>query len=1812
MPDVNDIFMRKPWQTTIAQGATISAKTLNSGKAGTIKVLTNMDSGIVNVAGKLDASAPKSGDGGFIDTSAANVNIADTAKISTLANNGKTGTWLIDPVDFTITAGAAPQTIAGIGATTLSTNLGLTNVNITTDPTTAGNGDIFVNAAVNWSANLLTLTALRDININAPLNASGTGSLTLNAVGTVTTPSAVSVNGIFTLASGTWNEVNASLPSFYAKDFRINTGSTFIRALSGTGASGSPYQLADVYGLQGMGSDGMLGNYYTLGANIDASVTSIWNTGDGFMPVGTGITSASFFTGSFDGLGHTITGLTINRPTTDWVGLFGATQYGIISNVGMVDGNVRGSNNVGGLVGQSSSNIINNAYATSSVNGVNYVGGLVGSEGGPTGFTINNAYAMGSVTGNTYVGGLVGYSFNWVGSTNNAYATGSVTGDTYVGGLVGFNPYGVISNAYATGSVTGTSNVGGLVGVSGRGFNVNDSAINNAYATGSVTGDTYVGGLVGGNNSSTITNAYATGSVSGGSCAGGLVGDNYSSTITNAYATGSVSGGSDVGGLVGLNDGSSIINNAYAMGSVTGNGAVGGLVGYNSGSGSINNAYATGNVSGTSYNVGGLVGVNYGSNVSYGSINNAYATGSVTGTSTVGGLVGANMSGYINNAYATGSVTGTDAVGGLVGHLKSTTINNAYATGSITGTSTVGGLVGWITNGTIENAFWDVQNTSQSTGVGVSWIRTVGITSKTTAEMQQIATFSNAGWSIANTGGSSAVWRIYEGTTSPLLRSFLTPLTVTADNISKTYNGLSDATLVASYSIANAPTSGHLFDLINPYNSAVNVGNYIVTRLYSDQQGYDISLNNGLLTINPAPLTITANDASKTYGQTLNFAGTEFLSSGLVNGESIGTVALSSNGANATASVKGSPYVISASNATGGTFNANNYSITYNNGELKINRAPLSIIANNDIKFFNGSAYQGGNGVFYFGLVNNETSQNLAGILSYGGSSQGAINLGRYVITPMGFDSDNYQITYLSGTLNIVPSFIPPYVPPNPIPITLSGINDNSSSVDAKVSVNEVSDDFTISNSSSEKINRTIIPTLSMKNSAGKVKRLKMNANKQFLSLLMEDGSVRVWDFQRGVQRSIVASNKNQALTDISTVNNEGELLSVASNFGIGAYDIIGWLLDDKLAIKESDVKHFVSSDDGNLLLVDIGAGDLSLWDHQQKKLLWQIPYQRGTVNNLALTNDKHYAAVLSREVGVYSYDQTVGKLKPITDALDIIDLATGKIVKSLPNLGEDVIYSRFKDNDTLSIGLATGELSDWSISTGSKKPVAHFSETIVAVDHDKDTYAYIAENGAVRIGNAQGDIQLSIQNKGNPITDAKLLAGGKKLLTVLDSGDLALWDVASGKKILRLFSTQQGWTVMDAFGRFDGSDEAMENFNWIADEEKIPLDSFSENYYEPGLLSNILNDQDNLNNDLDAVRDGITLPPKVEMQLAAQQDKSDKVALQLDIYDRGGGINKVRLYHNGKLISNEDSVIATQTMQEDNAEHRVLNINVTPSAGKNTLKVVASNTAGIENSSSEINFDGKTKAYQSSVRLMTVGINHYKERKFHLNYTVADAELIGETIKNNSNLIASKNLTNEHATKPHILADLKELSQGVQQDVLVIYFAGHGLALGKEWYFLPYETELQPTPEQIADYGITATELSDIFKDSKIQHILLMVDACYSGAGLDAFSKLENGQRYLTRRLGRSLGITVITAATKDQAAMELKSLGHGLFTYLISQEIANKESDKSITAHGIAENIAKTLPKLSKEMLGSSQEPTAYTRGDDFMLTNLGDNKK
>lgn len=591
-------------------------------------------------------------------------------------------TWLIDPKTLNVGAGAA---------TSISSSLnGGSNVTLKTTASgcsgpgscAAGTGNINIGAPIVWTTGtMLTLNAFNDVNINDSIHAKGTGGLTI-----MTGPH----GDLFFGSSG-------------SASFDHHT-STLIINHSGYRLVSNLTTLANVIATDPYGS-------YALSHNINAASDGVYAS----SPVTTD------FYGTFEGLGHSISNLTIKDPSGTYVGLFSDVEYvGVLRDLHLINANVYGLANsayVGGLAGDSSGVIQGVTVSGHVVGGYSSdVGGLVGYTDGQDGGFITNSSSSALVQGSesTDIGGLVGYGEYVV--IQNSSASGNVEGvDGDIGGLIGYLDYGNITKSHATGEVKGDDSayVGGLAGY------IYQDAVLDSYATGNVFGgyDSYVGGLVGYNEDySQIDGSHATGNVTadGYSEMGGLVGYADYGGVTNSYATGNVIGGySDtyyIGGLVGY-DKYGTYQNVHATGNVSGDyeAYVGGLIGYK-GYGSVNKAYATGDVS-TGYDGdgGGLIG--YVSNNM--SITNSYATGNVTGgyESSVGGLVGYydDSDSVLQNVHATGNViVGYDGdAGGLVGYGDYTTTNNAYATGDVSGGSEsyVGGLYGYSSGDPISNSY---------------------------------------------------------------------------------------------------------------------------------------------------------------------------------------------------------------------------------------------------------------------------------------------------------------------------------------------------------------------------------------------------------------------------------------------------------------------------------------------------------------------------------------------------------------------------------------------------------------------------------------------------------------------------------------------------------------------------------------------------------------------------------------------------------------------------------------------------------------------------------------------------------------------------------------------------------------------------------------------------------------------------------------------------------------------------------------------------------------------------------------------------
>jgi len=202
---------------------------------------------------------------------------------------------------------------------------------------------------------------------------------------------------------------------------------------TGTGTSEDPYLIATLNNLYWVTQNSSSWDkHFKQTADIDANTTSGWDGGAGFLPIGNSTTP---FTGTYNGQGEVISNLTINRPNTSFIGMFGMVEGGEIENLG-VDADAAGSRYVGAIAGYVSfSSTVSKCQTYGTVSGDNFVGGIIGSL--EDGSTLDKCGSLADVTGERYVGGLAGRN---LATITDCYASGSVNGSVSdEGGLVGGN-----------------------------------------------------------------------------------------------------------------------------------------------------------------------------------------------------------------------------------------------------------------------------------------------------------------------------------------------------------------------------------------------------------------------------------------------------------------------------------------------------------------------------------------------------------------------------------------------------------------------------------------------------------------------------------------------------------------------------------------------------------------------------------------------------------------------------------------------------------------------------------------------------------------------------------------------------------------------------------------------------------------------------------------------------------------------------------------------------------------------------------------------------------------------------------------------------------------------------------------------------------------------------------------------------------------------------------------------------------------------------------------------------------------------------
>jgi len=1009
----------------VQAGGSIAAASAQ-GDGGKVDVFGDLQHGSVRFTGSIDASAGGAGKGGAVETSAASVKVGDGARVSTLSAGGKTGSWLIDPQDFTIGTAAGDD----ISGATVSANLATTSLDIqSASGSRTGTGTIYINNPVSWSANN-TLGLLAE------------GGIVFGAGGQ---------NGL--TASGN----TAGLVMRYATDYVLNGNKI---TLSGTTPS---VTINDVsYVVMNANSTAALNTMlrtqpnrsFALTGDIDASATALLDGGQGWLPVGD---AANPFSGLMAGFGHTIDKLNINRPASSDMGLFGVLS-GQVRDLALTGATINGLSNVGGIAGTLSGSL-NGVSVAGTVRGTSNVGGLAGSAGSSA--QIRDSHVLANVAGNNVTaatrytvnalaGSLQGSAVNSYYDVDTVQVNGAArlgTGGLYraqfqdwlthgktlsIANYAASLPFDTVLGAYLISDVQGMRDLLGFAQQSSLKFRL--AASLDLSASPGLYLPVFSAQLDGAGRSIRGLNVDASG-------AGGLVGVNSGTLTGLSIENATIAGSANAGGLAGVNSGT--ISNSQVSSSTVGGGsnANGGVAGLNTGT--VRDSASSASVSapsaaGAGGVAGGLVGINSGQVI------NSYATGSVQGGASAGGLIGSGAASGVTSSYWDTQKSGQAAsAGGGTGKTSAELAQQATYTGwdftSVWRTSSAGPVLRVISPQAIVLTI-AANSLTRVYGSRVTQLE-LSVTPTGLADGDSLAslggTLSYSGtW---QTGANVGVYSVIPGGlvsskydivfVNGTLTVTKADLTLAAVNLSKVYgaadptlrftaNGLkyNDTVAVVSGATLSAPTGAAA--VAGSHAIGINITNAVA-------DNYTIrSATGGTLTVSKANLVLNANNASNVYGvnPSLTFGAT-----GLLYSDTAAVVSGVNFATTTGAAAKVGTYPISISGGAAANYNITGYGAP---ATLTVGKATLTVRADDKFKLLADPdptlTYS------VQGLAYNDTRDLVTGVSLSTPAGAGAA-VGSYVITAAGGAAgDNYIVRTANGALVVSAPPPPPPIPTEP------------------------------------------------------------------------------------------------------------------------------------------------------------------------------------------------------------------------------------------------------------------------------------------------------------------------------------------------------------------------------------------------------------------------------------------------------------------------------------------------------------------------------------------------------------------------------------------------------------------------------------------------------------------------------------------------------------------------------------------------------------------------------------------------------------
>jgi TPR repeat protein/WD40 repeat protein len=570
------------------------------------------------------------------------------------------------------------------------------------------------------------------------------------------------------------------------------------------------------------------------------------------------------------------------------------------------------------------------------------------------------------------------------------------------------------------------------------------------------------------------------------------------------------------------------------------------------------------------------------------------------------------------------------------------------------------------------------------------------------------------------------------------------------------------------------------------------------------------------------------------------------------------------------------------------------------------------------------------------------------------------------------------------------------------------------------------------------------------------------------------------------------------------------------------------------------------------------------------------------------------------------------------------VEFGTGEVVRLLRSPRADCIWLADSTGVVHEIAIATGAERRKLLDAGEELK-------LVAASSDGRLLATTASNtNRIRVWDATtGHLEQTFDNGAMPLGLEWI--SDRQLLTAQVDGSVRLWNLSSPQESATLMSSGNGqeWLVATDNGYFDGTPAEWTQLKWRFRNNTfdfVPVEAFFNEFYRPGLLSQLLAGS------LPAPARSLAARDRRQPRVSLARDSaaavgSRNVRVRIDVaeltrdaeHTTGSGVRDVRLFRNGTLVQWWHGNVllngrATATLYAD----------VAAVAGENRFTAYAFNRDDVKSLDATLNISGAERLRRrGTFYVIAVGINHYDNPDFSLRYAVPDATTAAKVISDEQEKLHSFDRTevisllDQEATKANILAVFERLSgspanlrpaipQRIRllpharpEDAVVVYFAGHGIAHESHFYLVPSNLGLSsgayPLDRRrlatLLEHSISDRELAHSVEKLDVASLALIVDACNSGQALGGEEQRQGPMNSTgLAQLAYEKGMYVLAAAQGIQAAMEVTELGHGLLTYsLIVEGLEKREAAHNgvVEARSWFEYATARVPVLQQQHL-------------------------